>query len=63
MLPPDWRTGVTADEAGPNAPPLRGVRPEVSDRLEAVYQRMLAHAPEDRWASMPEVIEALEQTL
>ena len=63
LLPPDWRTGGTAEQAETNAPPLRSVRPEVPDALEAVYQRMLAHAPEDRWASMPQVIEALERTV
>ncbi len=63
LLPPDWRTEGTAEQAGTNAPPLRSVRPEVPDALEAVYQRMLAHAPKDRWASMPQVIEALERTI
>jgi len=63
MLPPDWRTGETADAGGRLAPPLRDVRPEASEALEAVYQKMLAHAPDQRWSSMAEVIEALEQTL
>jgi serine/threonine-protein kinase len=63
LLPPDWRTEGTAEQAGTNAPPLKSVRPEVPDSLEAVYQKMLAHAPQDRWASMPQVIEALERTV
>lgn len=63
LLPPDWRTEGAEEQAGTNAPPLKSVRPEVPDSLEAVYQRMLAHAPKDRWASMPEVIEALERTI
>lgn len=63
MLPPDWQLARTADEAGPQAPPLRSVRPQTPDGLEAVYQKMLAAAPEDRWASMAEVVEALERVL
>lgn len=60
LLPPDGPSARLADEAGPKAPPLRAIRPETPDRLEAVYQKMLAHAPEDRWASMTELIEALQ---
>ncbi len=63
MLPPDWRTRETADAGGRSAPPIRDLRPEASEALETVYQKMLAHAPDHRWSSMAEVIEALEQTL
>ncbi len=63
MLPPDWRIGEAADAGGRLAPPLRDVRPDAPEALEAVYQKMLAHAPDQRWSSMAEVIEALEQTL
>jgi serine/threonine protein kinase len=63
LLPPDWRNEGTVEPAETNAPPLKSVRPEAPDALEAVYQKMLAHAPKDRWASMPQVIEALERTI
>jgi len=38
------------------APSLLAIRPEVSPALEAAYQRMMAKRPEDRPASMTEVI-------
>ncbi len=63
MLPPDWRTGEAADAGNPSAPPLRDLRPEAPAALETVYQKMLAPAPDHRWSSMAEVIEALEETL
>jgi serine/threonine protein kinase len=63
LLPPGWQSARTADETGPQAPPLRDVRPETPDCLEAVYQKMLAESPAERWASMAEVIEALERVL
>ena len=62
-LPRDWQSATMSEEAGPNAPSLRQLRPETPQRIEAVYQRMLAHAPEDRWSSMPEVVAALENAL
>ena len=62
MLPPEWRAGEMTVAGGP-APPLRDVRPEAPEALETVYQKMLAHAPDHRWPSMAEVINALEQTL
>jgi serine/threonine protein kinase len=60
LLPPDWQFAKTAGEAEPNAPPLRNIRTGIPGRLEAVYQKMLAPAPENRWASMAEVIDALQ---
>ena len=42
------------------APSLRAIRPEVSPALEAVYQKMMAKKPEDRPASMTEVIALLQ---
>jgi len=62
MLPPDWCSEAGSPSDPTAAPPLNAVRPDVPDSLEHVYQRMLAHAPEDRWTSMPQVVEALEQT-
>jgi serine/threonine protein kinase len=37
-------------------PPLRSLRPEVPEALDAVYQKMVAKRPEDRQESMQEVI-------
>ncbi len=42
------------------APSLRAIRSDVSTALEAVYQRMMAKKPEDRPASMTEVIALLQ---
>jgi WD40 repeat protein/serine/threonine protein kinase len=42
------------------APSLRASRPEVPERLEAIYLDMMAKVPADRPRSMAEVIEALE---
>ena len=42
------------------APSLRITRPEVPPKLEDIYQKMMSKRPEDRPASMTEVISALE---
>lgn len=36
-------------------PRLQSIRPELPDDMEALVQRMLAKAPEDRWPSLAEV--------
>lgn len=41
-------------------PVLRDSRPEAPRELEAIYQRMVAPVPTDRFRSMGEVVEALE---
>ena len=41
-------------------PPLGKDRPDVPPQLDAVYQKMVAKEPEDRYQSMTEVIIALE---
>ena len=41
-------------------PSLRSLRPEIPAELDAICQRMLAKRPEERFASMAEVIRALE---
>jgi serine/threonine protein kinase len=40
---------------------LRAARPDVSEELETVYQRMVARDPQDRFATMAQVITALER--
>jgi len=40
-------------------PPLRDVRPDVTPELEAVFRKMVAKNPNDRYASMEEVAMAL----
>lgn len=40
-------------------PSLRTRRPEVPEALDAIFQKMCAKRPEDRFQSMPEVMEAL----
>jgi len=42
-------------------PSLREELPEVSQQLDAVYQKMVAKKPDDRYASMTEVIAELEK--
>jgi WD40 repeat protein/serine/threonine protein kinase len=44
-------------------PRLREVRPETPNRLDAIYQKMVAKRPEDRQQSMAEVIAELQDCL
>jgi hypothetical protein len=44
-------------------PSLRALRAEVPEALDRVFQKMLAKQPADRYASMKEVITALEASL
>jgi molecular chaperone DnaK len=44
-------------------PALRELRPEVTPQLEAIFQRMVAKLPEDRYASMQNVIDDLNEWL
>jgi serine/threonine protein kinase/formylglycine-generating enzyme required for sulfatase activity len=44
-------------------PSLREARSEVSAELDAVYQKMMAKRPEDRYGSMAEVVAELEPML
>lgn len=41
-------------------PSIRQLRPDASSRLDAIYRKMVAKKPEDRFASMAEVIHALK---
>ncbi len=45
------------------APSLRAARADVPEALEAVYQRMVAKQPDERFATMDEVVAALETCL
>jgi len=44
-------------------PSLRQARPEVPEALDRVFQKMVAKAPDDRYASMEEVMTDLESSL
>ena len=44
-------------------PSLREKRADVSEALEAAYEKMMAKTPEDRYQSMTEVIDALEASV
>src|SRR5262249_9610619 len=41
-------------------PALRESRPDVPEELEAIYERMVAKEPDDRFPSMTDVVAALE---
>jgi serine/threonine protein kinase len=56
---PTLLSRVVAHEEQP-APSLRGIRPDVPPALEAAYQKMMAKRPDDRRASMSEVIMLLQ---
>ena len=51
-----WHQAVTA-------PPLSTVAPQSTPRLDGVLAKMMAKRPEERYASMPEVVAELEQCL
>jgi serine/threonine protein kinase len=53
-----WEKMVGAHLTAP-IPSLPAMRPEVPQALDAVFQKMLAKQPRDRYASMEEVIAAL----
>jgi serine/threonine protein kinase len=44
-------------------PALRTVRPDVPERVEAIFQKMMAKRPEERYQSMGEVIVDVEEFL
>ena len=44
-------------------PSLRGSRPEAPEALDAVFQKMLAKQPDDRYQSMKELLADLEMSL
>ena len=44
-----------------SVPSLRAELPEIPEQLDAVYQKMVAKKPEDRYGSMSEVIAELEK--
>ncbi|WP_254513673.1 serine/threonine protein kinase [Anatilimnocola floriformis] len=51
---------IMAHQTAP-LPSLRSLRPEVPAELEQVFQRMIAKNPADRFASMTDVVAALER--
>jgi serine/threonine-protein kinase len=43
-------------------PKLRATRPDVPEEVDQIYQRMVAKQPEERYQSMTELIQALEES-
>jgi len=61
VYPIDWqRRKATAQRYQP-APSLKEIRDDVPDPLEAAYQKMMAKDPKDRFGTMEEVIETLNE--
>lgn len=59
MFPGETPLEIVLAHRSTPPPSLRAANPTVSDRLEAVFQKMVAKSPEDRFASMDEVVAAL----
>jgi len=53
---------IAAHARGP-IPSLRAIREDVTERMDLVFQRMLAKLPDERYQSMDDVAAALQQAL
>lgn len=63
VYPGDTLDEQAASQARLPVPKLRAVRPDVTPAVEAVFQKMVAKKPEERFQSMNEVFEALKACL
>lgn len=59
LHPVAWMQRKITSQCHQPAPSLRELRPDVSEKLEAVYQRMVAKNRKARFASMTECLDAL----
>ncbi len=60
MFPSSSETKRLLDHQTASPPPLRHKRADAPPQLEAIYQKMVAKKPEDRYQTMVEVLKALE---
>ena len=54
-----WQTEIARQHNEDVAPPIRSVRPDVSEELEAVIAKCMAKSPDERWQTPGELADAL----